>query len=42
MEIPWWIQPEFFETKEEKVVRFKDEVLWLTEHWFELDSLFCL
>jgi homoserine kinase type II len=42
MEVPWWIQPEFFETNEEKVVRFKDEVLWLTEHWFELDSLLCL
>lgn len=41
MEIPWWIQPEFFETNEEKVVRFKDEMLWLTEHWFELDSLLC-
>ena len=42
MEIPWWIQPEFFREDREKVVRFKDEMLWLTEHWNELDSLLCL
>lgn len=41
MEIPWWIQPEFFKKNREKVTRFKDEMLWLTEHWFELDSLVC-
>ena len=40
MEIPWWIQPEFFEENHAKVVRFKDEMLWLTARWFELDSLF--
>jgi homoserine kinase type II len=39
IEIPWWIQPEFFRGNRDKVVRFKDEMLWLTEHWFELDSL---
>jgi homoserine kinase type II len=39
IEIPWWIQPEFFTGNRDKVVRFKDEVLWLTEHWFELDSV---
>jgi homoserine kinase type II len=39
IEIPWWIQPEFFRENNAKVVRFKDEMLWLTEHWFELDSL---
>ena len=36
------IQPEFFREESEKVVRFKDEMLWLTEHWNELDSLLCL
>jgi homoserine kinase type II len=42
IEIPWWIQPEFFRENDEKaVVRFKDEMLWLTEHWFELDSSLC-
>jgi homoserine kinase type II len=40
MEVPWWIQPEFFEENHAKVVRFKDEMLWLTEHWFDLDNLF--
>ncbi len=39
VEIPWWIQPGFFKKNREKVTRFKDEMLWLTEHWFELDSL---
>jgi homoserine kinase type II len=39
IEVPWWIQPQFFQKNNAKVVRFKDEMLWLTEHWFELDSL---
>lgn len=42
MEVPWWIQPEFFREDREKVVRFKDEMLWLTEHWLDLDSLLYL
>lgn len=41
IEAPWWIRPERFRENTEKVVRFKDEMLWLTEHWFELDSLLC-
>jgi len=41
IEILWWIQPAFFTESREKVVRFKDEMLWLTEHWFELDSIVC-
>ena len=41
IETPWWIQPEFFQENSKTVVRFKDEMLWLTEHWFELDSLVC-
>ncbi len=40
IEIPWWIQPEFFIENRGKALRFKDEMLWLTEHWFELDSIF--
>ncbi len=40
IEIPWWIQPELFREDREKVVRFKDEMLWLTEHWFALDDLY--
>lgn len=36
----WWIQPEIFDNGNEKVTRFKNEIMWLTRHWFELDSLF--
>lgn len=39
IETPWWIQPNFFRVEREKVVRFKNEMLWLTEHWFEIDIL---
>jgi len=39
IEVPWWIHPVFFSEKREKVVRFRDEILWLTEHWFELEHL---
>ncbi len=41
MEVPWWIQPEFFQKNRDKVARFKDEILWLTDYWFEMDSLLC-
>ena len=41
IEVQWWIQPEFFKDSLEKTVRFRDEILWLTEHWFELDTLLC-
>jgi homoserine kinase type II len=41
IEIPWWIQPEFFGECDKIPKRFKDEMLWLTEHWFEIDSLLC-
>ena len=41
IETPWWIQPEFFKECDEIPKRFKDEMLWLTEHWFEIDSLLC-
>lgn len=39
IEVPWWIQPEFFGECDKIPKRFKDEMLWLTEHWFEIDSL---
>ncbi len=39
LETPWWIRPEFFEDCSPKVARFRDEIRWLTEHWFELDSV---
>lgn len=38
IETPWWIQPAFFEQNTPKVMRFKDEMLWLTAHWHELDA----
>ena len=41
IEIPWWIQPEFFGECDKIPKRFRDEMLWLTEHWFELDSILC-
>lgn len=39
IETPWWIRPEFFADCSPKVARFRDEILWLTKHWFELDTL---
>jgi|GEM_PF-293811 len=40
IETLWWIQPEFFEENKEKIVRFKDEIVWLTDNWARLDSIF--
>ncbi len=40
LEIPWWIRPEFFEENTSpKIKRFRREMQWLTEHWFELEEL---
>lgn len=39
VEVPWWIQPSFFEENHNKVLRFRDEMIWLTENWSQLDSL---
>ena len=39
IEIPWWIRPEFFGECDKIPKRFKDEMLWLTEHWPEIDSI---
>ena len=41
IETPWWIQQKFFEECDEIPKRFRDEMLWLTEHWFELETLLC-
>ncbi len=42
IETVWWIRPEFFGACNEVPKRFRDEMLWLTEHWFEIDSLLCV
>lgn len=39
LEIPWWIQPGYFEETTAKVVRFRQEMLWLTECWDVLDDM---
>lgn len=39
IEVPWWIRPQFFAECDAIPKRFKEEMLWLTEHWFELNSL---
>lgn len=39
IEVPWWIQPVYFQPNKEKVTRFRDEVLWLTAHWHEIDPM---
>lgn len=40
LEMPWWILPRFFQERPtEKVERFLQELLWLTEQWFELDTM---
>ena len=40
IEVPWWIQPEFFgEDCGDIPKRFKEEILWLTKNWVEIDFL---
>lgn len=38
VEIPWWIQPRYFTETRGKVVRFREELLWLTAHWHDIDA----
>lgn len=39
LETPWWIVPQrFAEEGTEKITRFRDELLWLTHRWFELED----
>jgi homoserine kinase type II len=33
LEVFWWIQPDMFASQRGKATRFRDEILWLTEHW---------
>lgn len=39
IEVQWWIQPDFFGECDKVPRRFKNEMLWLTERWAEIDSL---
>lgn len=39
LEVSTWIQPTFFREKREKVIRFREEMIWLSEHWFDLEAL---
>jgi len=39
IETPWWIQPEYFKQDIGKAGRYRDEILWLTAHWFEIDAI---
>ena len=39
IETPWWIQPGFFGECDAIPRRFREEMLWLTEHWFALDAI---
>jgi homoserine kinase type II len=38
IEVPWWIRPGEFTSDSEKLQRFRYEILWLTKHWFDLES----
>lgn len=38
IEMPWWISAGMFQPISGKILRFRDEVLWLAEHWEELGS----
>lgn len=39
IETVWWIQPDYFTMEVCKATRFRDEILWLTAHWDEMDRL---
>lgn len=39
LEVPWWIQPKYFTMDSGKAVRYRDEIVWLGERWFEIDEL---
>ena len=38
IEVFWWIQPDMFISQRGKATRFRDEILWLTEHWEALET----
>lgn len=39
IEMPWWNQPTFFGPCDEVPRRFLQEMLWVTEHWDQLERL---
>jgi len=39
IEAPWWIHPRCFAMEPCKASRHRDEIVWLTVHWYELDKL---
>lgn len=39
IETPWWVNPPLFSDPKPKIARFRDELLWLTENYFELDEI---
>jgi len=39
IEILWWVQPECFTMDFCKATLYRDEILWITDHWFEIDDL---
>lgn len=39
VEVPWWIQAAVFSGGEEKIMRFKEEIVWVEKNWFELPAL---
>lgn len=39
IEILWWVMPSCFTMTKSKATRYRDEILWLTKHWFEIDGL---
>ena len=41
IEAPWWVQRACFEADQGKATRFRDEILWVGAHWFELEEQIC-
>lgn len=39
IETPWWINNESFYKPNKKAARFRDEIIWLTDNWFELEYI---
>ncbi len=39
IEVLWWIMPSCFAMARSKAARYRDEILWLTDHWSEIDFL---
>lgn len=39
IEVPWWIQPAYFTMPACKATRFRDEILWVSRHYFELNDM---